>query len=435
MVPRIAAIMALALALAAVGNGNEDFLSQISRNVLENELGRTPPMGWNSWNHFGCNINEKIIKETAYGWDPRFQERFKCLKVATPGNLGCVGINWFQQTWIRICKYRQVLAFALQRDDCWAELKRGKDGRLVGRNSTFPSGIKALADYVHSKGLKLGIYSDAGYLTCAGQPGSLGHEQEDAKIFAEWGVDYLKYDNCNTDGTKPEIRYPKMRDALLKTGRPIFYSLCEWGRDHPATWADKVGNSWRTTGDINNSWDSITSRADLNNKWAHYAGPGGWNDPDMLEVGNGDVAREEYRSHFSIWALMKAPLLIGCDVRSMSKGTVQILSNQEVIAVNQDPLGIQGQKVSKHDDLEVWAGRLSNQRVVVILWNRSSSRATITAKWEHIGLHPSVEVRVRNLWRHEDLAANRKGSLTSSVKPHACKMNKSRVAQNQFRVT
>eukprot|EP01018_Ginkgo_biloba_P033907 Gb_08853 [translate_table: standard] len=307
------------------------------------------------------------------------------------------------------------------------------NGRLVGRNSTFLSGIKALADYVHSKGLKLGIYSDAGYLTCAGQPGSLGHEQEDAKIFAEWGVDYLKYDNCNTDGTKPEIRYPKMRDALLKTGRPIFFSLCEWGRDHPATWADKVGNSWRTTGDINNSWDSITSRADLNNKWAHYAGPGGWN------VQQGKLFYKAFSIAIRLPRIdpdmLEAPLLIGCDVRSMSKGTVQILSNQEVIAVNQDPLGIQGQKVSKHDDLEVWAGPLSNQRVVVILWNRSSSRATITAKWEHIGLHPSVEVRVRNLWRHEDLAANRKGSLTSSVKPHACKMNKSRVAQNQFNVT
>ncbi|KAH9306868.1 hypothetical protein KI387_011272, partial [Taxus chinensis] len=317
----------LALCFAGVlGNGHHPALSQISsRNLLQNGLARTPPMGWNSWNHFGCNINEKVIKETADA-------------------LVSTGFNKLGYEYVNI-------------DDCWGELKRDENGRLVPRASTFPSGIKALSDYMHNKGLKLGIYSDAGYYTCSKkQPGSLGYEQTDADTFAEWGVDYLKYDNCNTDGSKPEVRYPVMRDALLKTGRPIVYSLCEWGRDHPAQWADKVGHSWRTTQDINNSWISISSRADQNNKWAKYAGPGGWNDPDMLEVGNGNVTREEYRSHFSLWALMKAPLLIGCDVRSMTPGTLAILGNAEVIAVNQDPLGVQGKKVSKFDSLEVWAG-------------------------------------------------------------------------------
>eukprot|EP00253_Pinus_taeda_P002110 PITA_02110 len=343
-------VLFLALALnccfANVGNGQKQNLNHISRSLLQNGLARTPPMGWNSWNHFGCDIDEKIVRETADA-------------------LISSGFNKLGYEYVNI-------------DDCWAEQKRDKNGRLVAKKSTFSSGIKALADYVHSKGLKLGIYSDAGFRTCSGkQPGSLGYEQIDADTFAEWGVDYLKYDNCNTDRSKPELR----------------------GRDHPATWGAKVGNSWRTTQDINNSWISIASRVDLNDRWAHYAGPGGWNDPDMLEVGNGKLSREEYRSHFSLWALMKAPLLIGCDVRSMSSGIVEILNNAEVIAVNQDPLGVQGKKVYSNDNLEVWAGPLSNNRMVVILLNRRESRASITAKWEDIGLESSHEVQIRNLWK------------------------------------
>lgn len=194
------------------------------------------------------------------------------------------------------------------------------------------------------------------------------------------------------------------------------------GVDNPATWARNIGNSWRTTLDIEAKWDSVTSRADQNNMWANYAGPGGWNDPDMLEVGNGNMTEEEYRSHFSIWALMKAPLLIGCDVRFLSDKRLKILGNEEVIAVNQDPRGIQGIKVRQQGDLEVWAGPLSDNRIVVILWNRSSSRSIITAHWKDIGLHSSVSAKVRNLWKHRTLAANHKGSLTASVKPHACKM-------------
>jgi len=252
-------------------------------------------------------------------------------------------------------------------------------------------------------------------------PGSLGHEEQDAKTFASWGVDYLKYDNCNDDGTSPKIRYPVMSRALLDSGRKIFFSLCEWGREDPATWAGSIGNSWRTTGDISDNWDSMTTCADQNDQWALNAGPGGWNDPDMLEVGNGGMTTEEYRSHFSIWALAKAPLLIGCDVRSMSNETYEILSNTEVIAVNQDKLGVQGKKVKKDGDLEVWAGPLSRDRVAVVMWNRGSSKATITVQWSDLELNTSAVVDVRDLWAHSTIHLV-KTRISTDVESHACKM-------------
>ncbi|KAI3748468.1 hypothetical protein L6452_11548 [Arctium lappa] len=360
------------------------------RSLLENGLGRTPQMGWNSWNHFACNIEEKLIRETA---------------------------DAMVSTGLAAAGYEYVNI-----DDCWAELDRDSKGEFVPKASTFPSGIKALADYVHNKGLKLGIYSDAGTQTCSKKmPGSLGHEEQDAKTFASWGIDYLKYDNCNNQDISPKERYPIMTKALQNSGRPIFYSLCEWGQDDPATWANGVGNSWRTTGDISDNWDSMTSRADENDKWASYAKPGGWNDPDMLEVGNGGMTTEEYRSHFSIWALAKAPLLVGCDVRSMSKETHEILSNKEVIAVNQDSLGVQGKKVKKNGDLEVWAGPLQHNKVVVILWNRSGSTSKITAYWSDIGLHSTTVVNARDLWAHSTQKSI-KGQISATIQSHACKM-------------
>jgi len=289
---------------------------------LDNGLGKTPQMGWNSWNRFACSINEDLIKATA-------------LSIAN-GPLKSAGYNY------------------VNIDDCWAH-SRDKNGTVHPDNSTFPSGIKALADYVHSLGLKFGIYSDAGNHTCAGRPGSLGFEINDANSYAEWGVDYLKYDNCDAI-TPPEQRYPPMRDALNQTGRPIFFSMCEWGVDNPSTWARKVGNSWRTTSDIEDKWRSMLSNLYINNQWADYAGPGGWNDPDMLEVGNGGMTDVEYRSHFSLWALSKAPLLIGCDVTKMSQATVTTLTNPEVIAVNQDTLGIQGKLVSSRNVISVIEG-------------------------------------------------------------------------------
>jgi len=281
--------------------------------ALDNGLAIKPQMGWNSWNKFGCGINEQLIRDT--------------IDHIVSSNLADAG-------------YRYV-----NLDDCW-QLSRAADGTIVPDKKAFPNGIKPLADYAHSKGLLFGLYSDAGYKTCAGRPGSLGYETIDANTYAKWEVDYLKYDNCNTDGSKPEKRYPVMRDALNKTGRPILYSMCEWGVDDPATWARPVGNSWRTTGDIIDSWQSMIGIADKNDKWAAYAGPGGWNDPDMLEVGNGGMSYDEYRVHFGIWALVKSPLLIGCDVTNMTAETKSILLNKEVIAISQDTLGVQGKKVA-----------------------------------------------------------------------------------------
>ncbi|XP_077240164.1 alpha-galactosidase 1-like isoform X2 [Tasmannia lanceolata] len=338
------------------------------RNLLTNGLAMTPPIGWNSWNHFNCLIDEKMIRETA---------------------------DALVQTGLSKLGYKYVNI-----DDCWAELNRDSKGHLVPRKSTFPSGIKALADYVHSKGLKLGIYSDAGYMTCSKtMPGSLGYEEIDAKTFASWGIDYLKYDNCNNDGSKPTVRYPVMTRALMNAGRQIFFSLCEWGDMHPALWGAKVGNSWRTTNDIADNWESMVSRADMNEVYAELARPGGWNDPDMLEVGNGGMTNDEYITHFSIWAISKAPLLIGCDVRNITKETMEIIGNKEVIAVNQDPLGVQAKKVRMEGDLEIYAGPLSGYKTVVLLVNRSRIESQITANWDDIGLPPHTVVKARDLWR------------------------------------
>lgn len=367
--------------------------SNYGKLQLNNGLARTPQMGWNSWNFFACNINETVIKETA-----------DALVSTGLADLGYVYLNI---------------------DDCWSAATRDSKGQLVADPETFPSGIKALADYIHEKGLKLGIYSDAGVFTCQVRPGSLNHENDDAELFASWGVDYLKYDNCYNLGIKPEDRYPPMRNALNATGRRILFSLCEWGVDDPALWAGHIGNSWRTTDDINDSWASVTTIADINDKWAAYAGPGGWNDPDMLEVGNGGMTYQEYRAHFSIWALMKAPLLVGCDVRNMTAETYQILTNQEVVAVNQDRLGVQGRKIhvtGTEGCLQVWAGPLSGSRLVVALWNRCTKAATITVKWETLGIEPRTTVSVRDLWKHKDVSDDVVASFSARVDSHDCEM-------------
>ncbi|XP_038972842.1 alpha-galactosidase 1 [Phoenix dactylifera] len=365
--------------------------SESKRTLLANGLGITPPMGWNSWNHFSCFINETLIRETADA-------------------LVSTGLAELGYQYVNI-------------DDCWAEQNRDSEGYFVPKKSTFPSGIKALAEYVHSKGLKLGIYSDAGYLTCSQKmPGSLGYEQKDADTFASWGIDYLKYDNCNNGGLKLMERYPIMTRALMRTGRPIFFSLCEWGDMHPALWGAKLGNSWRTTSDINDSWESMVSRADQNEVYAEYARPGGWNDPDMLEVGNGGMTNDEYIVHFSIWAISKAPLLIGCDVRNMTRETMDIIGNKEVIAVNQDPLGIQAKKVRMEGDLEVWAGPLSGYKTAIVLLNRSLKPSPITANWDDIGIPPKTVVEARDLWKHETLKKKFMDKMTVSIGPHSCRM-------------
>eukprot|EP01027_Heterolobosea_sp_BB2_P009793 GEZU01014408.1.p1 GENE.GEZU01014408.1~~GEZU01014408.1.p1 ORF type:complete len:320 (-),score=103.28 GEZU01014408.1:108-1067(-) len=313
-------------------------------------------------------------------------------------------------------------------DDCWAG-ERDAEGNIHPDAQAFPSGIAALADYVHSLGLKFGLYSDAGNFTCAGRPGSLGYEKNDANTYASWGVDYLKYDNCYNDNISPKVRYPIMRDALNATGRPIFFSMCEWGDDDPATWAAEVGNSWRTTGDIKDNWNSMLRNLDKQVPITKYAGPGGWNDPDMLEVGNGGMTDVEYQSHFSLWALLKAPLLIGCDITNMSAATKEILMNSEVIAVNQDPLGVSGALLSQSTGLggalQVWGGPLSDGSFAVVLFNRAIVASKIAVDFSSLPGFPSntLAAAVRDLWAHKDLGTF-KGSFSSMVPAHGVTMVK-----------
>jgi alpha-galactosidase len=287
--------------------------------ALENGLARTPPMGWNCWNCFGSNINETIIKQIA---------------------------DAMVSSGMKDAGYQYIVI-----DDTW-QASRDSSGNIVPDSAKFPSGMKSLADYVHSKGLKLGLYSDRGTATCCGKPGSYGYEVQDANTYAAWGVDYLKYDNCSpAPGSDAKTDYTRMRDALLNCGRPIVYSICAWWYQG---WEVDVGNLWRTTSDINDNFGSMLNIIETNNNSASVAGPGHWNDPDMLEVGNGGMTTTEYQTHFSMWAIMAAPLIAGNDLRSMSQATSDILTNSEVIAVDQDPAGIQGTRVVDNGDLEVW---------------------------------------------------------------------------------
>ena len=353
----------------------------------DNGLGLTPPMGWNSWNHFGCNVNETLILDTA--------------KTVIQ-----LGLDQLGYTYINI-------------DDCW-QSSRNATGYIVPDPIKFPSGIRSLSDSIHDLGLQFGLYSDSGLLTCQRRPGGLYHETKDAASYKEFNIDYLKYDNCFAE-LQPftvQERYQRMHDALNATGHPIFFSMCEWGVEDPATWAAPIGNSWRTTGDINSSWKSILSILDANDQWHTYAGPGGWNDPDMLEVGNGKLSMEEQRSHFTLWSLVKAPLLLGCDLKDINNETLSIISNEEIIAINQDPLGIQGCKRSSENDLEVWAGPLSNDEFIVVLFNRSPTDNTITASWETIGIASSTkEMSIRDLWKRTDNGI-RSHNVTAWVHSH-----------------
>jgi alpha-galactosidase len=289
-------------------------------------------MGWNSWNKFACDgINEKVVRASADA-------------IAANG--------------MKDAGYEYVVI-----DDCW-QTGRDAAGNIVADAVKFPSGIKALADYVHSKGLKFGIYTDSGTKTCAGRPGSMGHEYQDAQQYANWGVDYLKEDWCSTlPGQSSESSYTLMRNALAATGRPIVFSICEWGSTKPWLWAGPIGNMWRATSDIQDCWsckkdwggNGFLQIIDQMDPIYSYAGPGHWNDADMLEVGNGGMTKEEYRSHFSLWAIFSAPLLAGNDLEHMTADTREILLNKEVIAVDQDTMGLQGRRVKKMGDLEVWS--------------------------------------------------------------------------------
>ena len=281
--------------------------------ALQNGLALTPPLGWSSWNAFGCGIDEAVIQGTADAMRDR-------------------GLLAAGYTYLNV-------------DDCWAAVDRDTQGRLQANATSFPSGMSALGSYLHVRGLRFGIYSSAGTRTCAGRAASLGYEAADALTWASWGVDLLKYDNCESTGLPPQQRYPVMRDALAACGRPIVYALCEWGVDNPATWAGAVGNTWRTSTDIWDAWVSVLLNLEVTEPHWAAAGPGGWNDPDSLEVGIGGLTAAEERTHFSLWALIKAPLLLGFDVRSASEATIELVTNSEVIAINQDALGVAGRRV------------------------------------------------------------------------------------------
>ncbi|HZC72296.1 MAG TPA: NPCBM/NEW2 domain-containing protein [Jatrophihabitans sp.] len=362
--------------------------------ALDNGLARTPPMGFNDWNAFGCNVNEQLIKQTA---------------------------DFFVSSGMRDAGYKYVNI-----DDCWLTHQRDPDtGRLVPDPVKFPDGIKGTADYVHSLGLKLGIYEDAGTATCAGYPGSLGHEQIDAQTFADWGVDYLKYDNCNNAGstTKQEYidRYSAMRDALAATGRPIVYSICEWGVNDPATWAGDVGNLWRTTGDISDNWNSLKSIVNQNVPLDGAAHPGAWNDPDMLEIGNGGMTDTEYKSHLSLWAEMAAPLLAGTDLREATPATMAIYLNKDVIAIDQDPLGVQGSVVKTDGTHLVFAKPLANGDVAVALFNEGDTAATMSTTAAQAGL-PTARgaYTLTDLWSKQ--VTESAGTISAQVPAHGTVM-------------
>ncbi len=386
--------LALLLLIASGGTGIWTIWAQSSQNsgVAWMDLAKTPPMGWNSWNKFGCNVSEQLIRQTA---------------------------DAMVSSGMKDAGYQYVVI-----DDCW-QVARDDRGNIVPDNKRFPSGMKALADYIHAKGLKFGIYSDAGSKTCQGRPGSSGYEVEDARQYAAWGVDYLKYDWCSAEGVDPKIAYPAMRDALRASGRPIVFSICEWGTSNPWTWARGVGHLWRTTEDIQDCYDCVTDWGGLG--WIRildkqvglekFAGPGGWNDPDMLEVGNGGLNSAESRAHFSFWCLLSAPLMAGNDLRSMSDETRNILTKKEVITIDQDPLGMQGRRIHKSGDIEVWAKSLSGNKHAVILFDRGGVEQTIAVSWHELGLPPESAPSVRDLWAGKDLGTV-KGTYTAKVPPH-----------------
>ncbi len=389
--PREAAVKAVAALAALATVAGTLTLTAAPAVALENGLARTPPMGFNNWNSTKCTntFNEAMIKSIA---------------------------DLFVSKGLKAVGYQYVNI-----DDCWALPQRNAQGNLVPDPARFPNGIKALADYVHGKGLKFGIYTSAGTKTCntAGFPGGLGHEKQDASLFASWGVDYLKYDNCNNQGVDAQQRYTAMRDALRDTGRPITYSICEWGRTGPPRvweWGKDVGNLWRTTGDISDNWSSMIGKAQANRVLAEFAGPGHWNDPDMLEVGNGGMTATEYRSHFSLWSIMSAPLLIGTDLRKASDDAFAILTNADVIAIDQDKLGRQASVVSSSGGLVVYGKTLSNGDRAVALSNETGSTATISTTAAALGLGGSSSYSLKDLW--SKAVRSTSGAISASVPAH-----------------
>jgi alpha-galactosidase len=345
----------------------------------------TPPMGWNSWNHFACKITAADVRSAADA-------------IASNGmkDAGYVYVNI---------------------DDCWEGARDGK-GKIQA-NDKFGD-MKALVDYVHGKGLKIGIYSSPGPKTCAGYEGSYNHEQQDAQQYADWGFDYLKYDWCSAEKVYRRDQmtdvYKKMHDALIRTGRPIVFSLCQYGYGRVWTWGATVGgNLWRTTEDINDHYDRMSVIGFDQDGLEPFAGPGHWNDPDMLEVGNGGMSHDEYVTHMSLWVLLAAPLLAGNDLSKMTPDTLSILTNREVVAIDQDAKGIQGRRIAQEGPLELWAKPLADGSTAVGLFNRGESTNPVTLNFESIGVHGSAQVK--DLWNHSDLGSFR-GKYTVEIPRH-----------------
>ncbi len=362
----------------------------------------TPPMGWNSWNKFGCDVNEELIRATADA-------------MAASG--------------MKAAGYQYVVI-----DDCWHG-QRDSLGFIHPDPQRFPSGMKALADYIHSKGLKFGIYSDAGWKTCGGRPGSRGREFQDAQTYAAWGIDYLKYDWCYTDDLAAKGAYKTMSEAIRQAGRPIVFSLCEWGSNKPWEWAKEVGHLWRTTGDIAVVFDGVVDHGtwkswgvmqilDMQEGLRVYAGPDHWNDPDMMEVGNGMTAAED-RAHFSMWCMLAAPLMAGNDLRAMSPETRAILTNPGAIAINQDPLGIQGLKYFAQDSLEIWFKPLQQEEWAVCFLNRSRLNKTVSFNWDEHHISDAFSKREidfsKRAWTLFDVWADQ--AMGTTQKPLSAKIS------------
>ena len=348
------------------------------RDLADNGLVRTPPMGWNSWNKFRGKVDDATVRSIADAMVANGMDK-----------LGYVYINI---------------------DDTW-EGQRDAAGNLIP-NKKFPD-MKALADYVHSKGLKIGIYSSPGPSTCAGYAGSFGHEEQDARSYAGWGIDYLKYDLCSARGiyqsTPGELQglYQKMGEALQKTGRPIVYSLCEYGQGDVWKWGAKVGgNLWRTTGDIQDNWASMDRIGFNQLEIASFTQPGHWNDPDMLEIGNGGMNADEYRTHMSLWSLLAAPLIAGNDLRSMSEETKSILMNAEVIGIDQDPAAKPVQVLSRQEKIVIVTRPLHDGSIAVGIFNRGDHAQEAGFDWKSLPIASSGKsLHARDLWKHAALPA------------------------------
>ena len=387
----------------------------LATGSVAQELARTPPMGWNSWNAFNLGINEKVIRKMA--------------DLMVSSGLRDAGYHY------------------LNLDDGW-QASRDEKGTIQPDPLQFPSGMKALGDYLHSKGLLFGLYTCAGTMTCGKRPGSKDHEKQDMATYASWGVDYVKVDWCNTDGLDPRTQYGLFRDGIRECGRPMVLSLCDWGVDKPWMWGKGIGQLWRTAGDLLPCWDckadwggmGIVLDLDKQAGLAAYSGPGGWNDPDMLQVGNGDLTPEESRSHFSLWCMLAAPLIAGNNLVAMNSGIREILLNREAIAVDQDPLGKEGTRIKTGgDNSEVWAKPLAAGAWAVCLFNPGPKSNSGEVRWTDLGLKTD-QMRVRDLWAHRDVGSFN-GGYTVSVPSHGAILLKisedkpaSLVASAQWRI-